>query len=382
MPFKYYLTKINCYYILKKQKMLSELNGQENYFTRISTAGLLNVRKIELTQMLLQDINIFHTHPTRMPDANLDTSRLVASAITSMELNEKRTRLSINLKDPFSSCIAINKSMTSLATATTPTLTTNLMSPCGHGGSSSALSRSSNNLTLIKANSGGGSSSPLVSSLRTSRNELSSSSQLLSPKATTSLTANPTSQASVIPTSTAAAAPALVVQTATVDEMVTGLNDISSFQLYAANRPTGCYRPIREQLPFAPTLSSAASCTTAMSCGGGEPRLKHNVSYLKLDGNNALDYNTLQQLHNGFTFVCVLNEWDMHQSNYLLNIRLERDNSTLIWSRPAWDINNTWINSGITNAAVAAANNNAERSSDGTGKTPGNPTVSEAARFT
>jgi hypothetical protein len=326
--------------------MLSELNGQENYFTRISTAGLLNVRKIELTQMLLQDINIFHTHPNRMPDANLDTSRLIASAIASMELNDKRAKISINLKE--SSGITLNKSMISLTTATTPTLTasTNLNCvPCR--GSNSALSRSSNNLTLTKANSG----SPILSkspSLRISRNELSSSSQLLSKPAQ--------NQTFVV---------------ATNDEMVTSLNDMSSFQLYATNRPTNFYHPIREQLPFAPNL------TTSPAALLNEPRTKHKVSYLKLDDNPSLDFNALQNLHNGFTFVCVFNEWDMQQSNYLLNIRLEADNSTLIWSRPAWDINNTWINSGITGNVGTTS----ERSSEMASKS-GNQTVSEAARFT
>ncbi len=319
------------------------MNGQENYFTRISTAGLLNVRKIELTQMLLQDINIFHAHPNRMPDANLDTGRLVASAIASMELNDKRAKININLKEP--SSITLNKSMVSLNTATTPTLTATNQNCTPVGGSSTALSRSSNNLTLTKANSG----SPILSkspSLRISRNELRSSSQLLS---------KPSSNAPVA---------------ATDDEMVTSLNDMSSFQLYATNRPTSTYQPIREQLPFAPNLSTNPSTLL------NEPRATHKVSYLKLDDNPSLDFNTLQNLHNGFTFACVLNEWDMQQSNYLLNIRLEADNSTLIWSRPAWDISNTWINSGIANVG-----NNSERSSEMTSKS-GNQTVSEAARFT
>ena len=44
------------------------------------------------------------------------------------------------------------------------------------------------------------------------------------------------------------------------------------------------------------------------------------------------------------------------QSNHLLNIRLESDNSTLIWSKPAWDIKNMWLNS-LSNPALQAAKN-------------------------
>jgi hypothetical protein len=45
--------------------MFADVNGQENYFTRICVSGLLNTRKIELCHMLLKDINLFHTHPTK-----------------------------------------------------------------------------------------------------------------------------------------------------------------------------------------------------------------------------------------------------------------------------------------------------------------------------
>ena len=123
------------------------------------------------------------------------------------------------------------------------------------------------------------------------------------------------------------------------EEMTASLSDLNSFQLYASNKPTQSYRPIRDQLPFAPNMS--------LNSGTCPDRSKHGVSYVRLEDNETLDFNTLQHLHNGFTFVCVLNEWDMQQSNFLLNIRLEADNATLIWSRPAWDINNIWIGTGV-----------------------------------
>ncbi len=46
--------------------MVSDLNGQETFFTRISVGGLLNARKVDLTHMLLKDINMFHTHPNKI----------------------------------------------------------------------------------------------------------------------------------------------------------------------------------------------------------------------------------------------------------------------------------------------------------------------------
>jgi hypothetical protein len=88
--------------------------------------------------------------------------------------------------------------------------------------------------------------------------------------------------------------------------------------------------------------------------------MKHNVSYIELDDNHKLDYHILQALQNGFTFTCVLNEQDVVQSNFLLNIRLESDNATLVWSRPAWDISESWMTTtsatGTVNANSAAQN--------------------------
>jgi hypothetical protein len=68
---------------------------------------------------------------------------------------------------------------------------------------------------------------------------------------------------------------------------------------------------------------------------------RHNVSYIPLDDAN-LNYHLLQCLQNGFTAIVCLNETDVLQSNSLLNIKLEADNCTLIWSKPAWDLVNNW----------------------------------------
>lgn len=89
--------------------MLSELNGQENYFTRICVSGLLNTRKLELAHMLLQDINMFHQHPIRMPDANLDKDRLISSAVANMELNDRRSKIKQPLLLSNTSMSSINK---------------------------------------------------------------------------------------------------------------------------------------------------------------------------------------------------------------------------------------------------------------------------------
>lgn len=54
---------------------------------------------------------------------------------------------------------------------------------------------------------------------------------------------------------------------------------------------------------------------------------------------------------------------DMSQSNYLLNIRLEADNATLVWSRPAWDIANAWtstLNTAVNVEPNSETNNEAK----------------------
>ena len=79
-------------------KMVSRLNGEENYFTRICVGGLLNTRKLELAHMLLQDINLFHMHPSRMPDpSSVDSARFMAAAIANLTAGDRRQRAHIRL---------------------------------------------------------------------------------------------------------------------------------------------------------------------------------------------------------------------------------------------------------------------------------------------
>lgn len=275
--------------VQKPIEMVSELNGHENYFTRICVGGLLNTRKLELAHMLLQDINMFHLHPTRMPDANMDNRRLISSAISNMELNDRKLKLRNS----------ICKEITNLN-----------------------LSKSSNNLIVLKENID---SSP---KLRSSKTAEISNSQMLHKSSKENLCKVYNEE----------------------DEIETSLSDFVSFSLYASRKPSILYQPIREQN----TLCSLASQTST------EPRFKHNISYIPLDDNPKLDSHLLQMLHNGFTFTCILNEWDMTQSNFLLNVRLEADNSTLIWSRPAWDISNVW--SDVSVSAVSPVNNSPHES--------------------
>jgi hypothetical protein len=79
---------------------------------------------------------------------------------------------------------------------------------------------------------------------------------------------------------------------------------------------------------------------------------RHTINYLQLDDPN-LDYHNLQIVENGVTFVAFLNESELVQSNCLLNVRLEADNCTLAWSRPAWDASST---SNATSLASTSAN--------------------------
>ena len=79
---------------------------------------------------------------------------------------------------------------------------------------------------------------------------------------------------------------------------------------------------------------------------------RHSINYLQLDDPN-LDYHNLQIVENGVTFVVFLNESELMQSNCLLTMRLEADNCTLVWSRPAWDASST---SNATSLASTSAN--------------------------
>ena len=84
---------------------------------------------------------------------------------------------------------------------------------------------------------------------------------------------------------------------------------------------------------------------------------RHNVSYIPLDDIN-LNYHLLQCLQNGLTAIVCLNETDVLQSNYLLNLKLEADNCTLIWSKPAWDLVNLLNTNNINTNSNTLNNSN------------------------
>ena len=123
------------------------------------------------------------------------------------------------------------------------------------------------------------------------------------------------------------------------NDEVDSLNDLASFISYASRQPAYSFSAIRDDLAASSALSHEPLSDLL--------RPHHNVSYIQLQDNPGLDSHVLQTLHNGFTFVCVLNEQEPVASTCLLNIRLETNNSTLIWSKPAWDITNAWINPSI-----------------------------------
>lgn len=180
--------------------MLSELNGQENYFTRICVSGLLNTRKLELAHMLLQDISMFHQHPIRMPDANLDKDRLISSAVANMELNDRRSKMT---KQPL---LLSNTSMSSISKV----------------------------------------ASALTGHETTATAAMLSTAALLN--------------AAAVAAVAAASSPAtgVVKQTSRpvvgVDEDIElSLNDLTSFCLYASKKPSLVYQPIREHLPMSST---------------------------------------------------------------------------------------------------------------------------------
>ena len=258
--------------------MISKLNGEENYFTRICVSGLLNTRKLELAHMLLQDISMFHAHPGTPPDPSLDSKRFISAAVSNLASNDRR-----------------NKAHTILLDSARKTTTHSLLAP-----NSTNLSKSLSNLTLKSVSN--------VSKNSSSRNELNTDTE------------------STISSSHDK-----------YEQEVASLNDLASFISYGSRKPSKIYQPIKEQSPGSVLINT------------NESRAKHKVSYLKVDDNPKLDYHLIQALQNGFTFACVLNEWEITQSSYLLNIRLESDNSTLVWSRPSWDISNSWEEDTVNN---------------------------------
>jgi len=87
--------------------MVSKLNGEENYFTRICVGGLLNTRKLELAHMLLQDISMFHSHPVKLPDTGyMDNDRFIAASISNLVSGDRKSQMSQKYGNGGSSCSA------------------------------------------------------------------------------------------------------------------------------------------------------------------------------------------------------------------------------------------------------------------------------------
>lgn len=151
-------------------------------------------------------------------------------------------------------------------------------------------------------------------------------------------------------------------------EEVGSLNDLASFISYSSRQPTQSYLPIRDEFANNTFLISSAET----------PKYHHNISYVNIEKNETLDVHVLQTLQNGFTFACILNENEPMQTHCLLNIRLESNKSTLIWSKPAWDITNAWISPPINTASnvtsptsdTGKASNSQSESKDGVQSEP------------
>lgn len=296
--------------------MISELNGQENYFTRICAGGLLNTRKLELAHMLLQDINMFHLHPISMPLSNSDNNRLISSAITNMTLNDKKIMKRIKAQCGGDTQMGTSK--------------------LGHSSSPINLVKSSSNL-LIDSSAKSNQQSPLnQNKINTSRTDINVNRHTTSPSssaaASTHLYYNHSQHQHEIASA----------NSEIKDAIESSIDDLASFTLYSSRKPLKVYQPIKDY-------------ATPNTMANNDSKMRHNVSYIELDDNQKLDYQVLQALQNGFTFTCVLNEQDIVQSSFLLNIRLESDNATLVWSRPAWNISEPWSS---TTAAVSGVSSN------------------------
>ena len=159
---------------------------------------------------------------------------------------------------------------------------------------------------------------------------------------------------------------------------VASLNDLASLISYASRYPGHVYVPIKgdlfeyhQQQKFTKPHGAVDKCPEKINSGGSGgvnhrspiTRHKHNISYVPVDDNPRLDAHLMQIMHNGLTCVCVLNEWEVAQSSCLQCVRLEADNATLIWSRPAWDISNevdsSWLSASGGSGSAASATDGA-----------------------
>lgn len=270
--------------VQKPIEMVSKLNGEENYFTRICVAGLLNTRKLELAHMLLQDISMFHSHPVKMPDSNMDCNRFISAAVSQLVANDRKTQAHLSLNDSASKCG--NKATS-----------TGLLNPLVH----SNLSKSASSLTYK-------SSSSLSKASEEAAHRVES-----------------------------------------YNEEVGGLNDLASLISYVSGKSSQSFTPIRDDFSMVGSSMATPPIDSIKAT-------QHNISFIQLQDNPGLDNQVIQTLQNGFTFVCALNELEVVQSSCLLNIRLEANNSTLVWSKPAWDISNAWISPAISSSPNSKLN--------------------------
>ena len=184
--------------------MISELNGQENYFTRICAGGLLNTRKLELAHMLLQDINMFHLHPNTMPAANLDNNRLISSAISNMTLNEKKLMKKTKLPNEASTKLISNN-----------------------------IAKSSSNLTL-ESNGSMSNSPQLEVKMNSSKTEATLNRHASHYYYNHSQQQHESAAANI----------------EIKESIESSINDLASFTLYSSRKPLRVFQPIKDHTPL------------------------------------------------------------------------------------------------------------------------------------
>jgi hypothetical protein len=203
--------------------MISELNGQENYFTRICAGGLLNTRKLELAHMLLQDINMFHLHPHSMPISNSDNNRLISSTISNMTLNDKK--MAKKLKAQSGSEMA--------QAGGSPRLVVNLI-------------KSSSNLLLdSKSNP----HSPLMQTkINTSKTETNVNRITTTTTTTAAASSSNSSSSTHYYYNHSQHQQDIAASNSEIKEAIeSSIDDLASFTLYSSRKPLNVYQPIKDQ---------------------------------------------------------------------------------------------------------------------------------------
>lgn len=280
-------------------KKASDTNSLDNYLTRICTGGMINTRKIELVHMLLKDIHMFHEHACKNRNEPKTLSQYSISRKSSKNckihlfLNSKIMKISIFRYFNFDWWSILNfKIFTLLKKSKFLNIETFKIFKFQKNVKVNTLffeKIPKNNFKIHYFYQG---TQKLNSTFKIfgEENLLKSSNGIK------------------------------------MDKKESELNSMYT-------NPSGAYMPIRTEM------------TSKIDT-------RHTINYLQLDDPN-LDYHNLQILENGVTFVVFLNESELVQSNCLLNIRLEADNCTLVWSKPAWDASST---SNATSLASTSAN--------------------------